>query len=248
MMQLRKFLRTYQGMIGSILILVGVLLGVFLGVIPAIKKVIELRSEALELQTLDEQLRQKVSILDSSDEETYKTYLTDLAVAVPTDKSLTSVFSTIDGLASLTGVTLSDFTLTKPGAIASASAAKLSVEEKQIGTNLLPFTLTVTGSYEQIREFLSQVVQVRRFFRVRYFNIAFTTTGALSARMGMDAFYASLPSNLGSAEQPLEALSQTDEETIKKISAFPILASEAQVPIDPLLPPTTTSREDPFAP
>ena len=250
MAQTRKFFRTYQGLIISGIMVVGVVIGVFLGLIPTVQKIITLRSESSVLVGEDELLRAKAATLDDSDEATFKQYLAELAVAVPADKSLTSVFSTIDGLGVLTGVSLSNFTLTKPGALATQSAIRLSNEEKQVGSSLLPFSLTVEGSYAQIHNFLATVNRVRRFFRVRYFDIAFSADETVSAKLGMDAFYALLPTALGSAEQAIEALSPDDQDIIRKVAELPILSemvstqSAGQAPLSP----TTTSRDDPFAP
>lgn len=249
MVRIRKIFRIYQGLIFSVLILIGVGVGLLWGVIPTIQKLISLRSETSDLVRQTGLLRTKAGILSASDEETYKNYLSELAIAVPTDKSLTSVFSTIDGLGALTGVTLSDFTLTKPGSLATSSAAKQSVEEKQVGSNLLPFSLTVTGSYDQIHKFLAEAIHVRRFFRVRNFDIFFESGDSISVKMGMDAFYAPLPTKLGSVEQPIDPLSEQDEEVITKVVSFTVLSQQvADVESNENLSPTTSSREDPFSP
>jgi len=221
MAQTRKFFRTYQGLIISGVMVVGVVIGVFLGLIPTVQKIITLRSESSVLVGEDELLRAKAATLDDSDEATFKQYLAELAV-----------------------------TLTKPGALATQSAIRLSNEEKQVGSSLLPFSLTVEGSYAQIHNFLATVNRVRRFFRVRYFDIAFSADETVSAKLGMDAFYAPLPTALGSAEQAIEALSPDDQDIIRKVAELPILSemvstqSAGQAPLSP----TTTSRDDPFAP
>jgi Tfp pilus assembly protein PilO len=249
MKQFRKFFRTYQELLISVLILVGIGIGVLVGIIPVVNKIIELRNQSNDLQTLIEAMRVKVNILDSSDEETNKRYLSELALAVPQDKSLTSVFSTIDGLGTETGVTLSDFTLTKPGSIASGSAKKVTTEEKTVGSNFVPFTLTVAGTYEQIHDFFNRVVQVRRFFRVRHFDLTFLNN-TVSARLGMDAYYAALPTKLGSAEQVIEPLSQEDEQIITKIMALPVLSQDASMPVSGqsgVVTSESSNREDPFS-
>lgn len=244
MTPMKKYWRLYQGIIIPVLTILCIVIGTIFGIIPAVNRIIGIRSEASELSELLVDLRQKATVLDDIDENLYKKYLTELATAVPPDKSLTTVFSTIDGLGELSGATLSDFTVSKPGILATASASKATTEEKIVGSSLLPFTLTVAGTYDQIHQFLSQVNLVRRFFRVRFFDIQFVSAEQISARLGMDAFYAQLPNRLGSTEQKIESLTRDDEATIIQVSSLPVLSQEPTIgtPVDSL------NHDDPFSP
>src|SRR5438552_1617774 len=98
MKQVRKLLHTYQNIIITAVMVIGVIIGVIWGIIPTVEKILTLRGESTTLVKQDGLLRAKVNTLDSSDEDTFKKYLAELSTAVPPDKSLTSVFSTIDGL------------------------------------------------------------------------------------------------------------------------------------------------------
>jgi hypothetical protein len=133
-MQIHKFLRVYKGLIISGLIVAVVVAGIFLGIVPAVKKIMDFQENIAVLRKQIDVLRAKANVLDAIDEVTYKKYFADLVLAVPSEKSLTSAFTTIDGLGVQTGVTLTGFTLTNPGSLASGSA--------RLGTNFLPFTLT----------------------------------------------------------------------------------------------------------
>ena len=246
--QIRKFIRKYQGIIVSVCIILGSLAGGIWGILPAIGVVFGMRDETAQVQRQVDTLRTKANILDAIDEDTYSQYLTDLTLAVPPDKSLTSVFSTIDGLSNMTGVTLSDFVVAKPGLVATGSAEAQSSEEKEIGSSLLPFNLTVTGTYDQVHNFLEQANNVRRFFRVRNFDIAFNGED-LSVKLGMDAFYKPFPTSLGSPQQAIEPLAQNDQDTIMQIQALPVLGQENEQPEPAPLPADNTNkRTDLFSP
>jgi len=223
MMQIPKFLRPYQGLIISILMIIVAILGIVFGIIPAIGKIIQMRSNIISLSEANEQMKTKLNILESTDENVYRSELQDLVAAVPSDKSLTTLFSTVDAISASSGVTISDLSLIKPGSIATESAVKQSTEEKQIGSSILPFTVTVYGTYAQIHDFLSQVVGVRRFFRVRNFDISFSDVSNISVRMGMDAFYSPISLNPATFNKPLEPLTQEEEQIIAKIQALPIV-------------------------
>lgn len=245
----KRIVRRYQGFGISFIIIIVIVAGVFAGLLPAFASIVSMRTNVGELSSHITILKQKASILENIDEETYKAYLTQLSLAVPTDKSLTSLFATIDGLSLETGVTLSNFTLTKPGAIASDSAKRLSNDERKAGSSFLPFTLTVSGTYDQIRAFIERSVLVRRFFRIRHFSISFDQKETFSVHMGMDAYYAPLPTNLGSASQAVDSLTESDQAVIERVLAMPVLGRDS-IPVgneESTVPVETAPREDPFS-
>lgn len=245
----KKLFHQYKNIVVSAVIFIIIIVGIMVGYFPAIQAIISMRTNAAEISKQLDVLRAKSQLLDSIDENTYKQYLQELALAVPTDKSLTSLFSTIDGLSEKTGVTFSDFTLSKPGSIATESAKKQSNEEKKVGSSFLPFTLTVTGTYEQIRKFVEASISVRRFFRIRSFSIVFTSAEVISVQMGMDAYYAPLPTNLGSSQQAIEPLNAQDEAVINKIASLQVLSQQSPTEDGQQQSGTipTTVREDPFS-
>ncbi len=222
-------------------------IGIIFGIVPAVGKVISLRSNSVALSKTIQILRTKITILESKDESTYRDQFIQLVAAVPGDKSLPTLFATLDGLSAQSGVTLTEFTLSRAGSIASESGTRVSAEEQKIGSNLLPFTITVNGSYDQIYAFLSQVNNVRRFFRVNNFEISFADTSAISVRMGMDAFYAPISSAIGTVDSPLEPISAKEEELITKISQMPYLSQAALAPL-PAAQIPTAPRSTLFSP
>lgn len=247
MMQLTKFIRTYRELCISIGMIAISILGVVFGIIPGVGKIIGMRNDIVALSNTVEQLKTRISIVNSNDESVYQAQLQELVAAVPSDKSLTTLFSTIDGLSALSGVTIADLSLTKPGSIATESAVTQSNEEKQIGSNILPFSVTVNGGYQQIYSFLSQVVNVRRFFRVRNFDISFVDTSNISVHMGMDAFYSPIVIKPAVFDAPLEPITAEEQAFIAKIQAMPIVGAVSLPP--PTVGGTSTapSRTDPFS-
>lgn len=249
MTKLRKFIREYHSLIISICLIAVLVSGIVVGIIPTVQKVLSIRSKEMTEARNRDMLRAKMNILNDIDEDTYRMYLNDLVIAIPADKSLPSLFSTIDGLSALTGVSVSNFILQKPGSLASESAKRISKEEKELGSSLLPFSLTVTGTYEQIYAFLKEAIRVRRFFRVRNFEISFVTSENISVRMGMDAFFAPYPTNLGSVSQIIEPLSPTDQSVISQVSQLSRVGQSASN--EEFLAPSVEDqrvRTDPFAP
>jgi Tfp pilus assembly protein PilO len=246
-MSFRKFIKKYQQIIISVAILLVCIGSIIFGIIPAIGKLLALWETNATLTTKNQALRLKASVLASLDEETQRQNLNALIAAVPPDKSLPSIFSTIDGLSVNTGVAVTDFILTGAGSLATESARKQSGEEQKLGSNLLPFSVSIIGSYEQIRNFLESAVAVRRFFRVRQFELSFTGSSDLTATLGMDAYYASLPTHLGQIEQRLDLLTLKEEEVIAKVSTLPLLAQEVVISAAELSS-QPAGKDNPFAP
>lgn len=248
-MQLRKLFREYQGLIISVGVLIVSGLGLVLGVVPLIQKTIDLNTENSSLSAEVDLLNNKVSVLQSIDENMMRSDLQTLLSAVPSDKSLGTLLGTLDGLTGKTGVSSGNFSLSKLGSLATESAQRLTADEQAVGSNILPFTISLTGTLDQMRGFLATSISVRRLFRVRTFDVSFLKAGTesgtmVSANVAMDTFYSPLPSAIGSVSQPLTALTSTDTDLIAKVAAMPLLVQTSAT-----LPPPTAGagKPDPFS-
>jgi len=246
MKTLNKYLRLYKNILLSLCMIGITVLGVVFGLVPVVKKIEGIRKDSIELSKSIKLIRTKISLLSLEDETVYKAKLDELLAAIPNDKSLTSLFVTIDGLGVNSGTVLSDLMVARPGAIASESAKSQSNEEKKIGSNVIPFTVTVTGSYEQIYQFVSMANNVRRFFKIKNFQISFNKASAISVAMGIDAFYAPQLAPSVALETPLDPITEQEETLIAKISMMQNLGK--QLPLDNLPPLIQTEpRPDPFS-
>ncbi len=247
MTPLPKLLRTYQGIIIPVLMILIAVLGTVFGIVPIVGKIIQIRTDSVALSSSVLELQSKMTVLNNEDEQTYKDQLRQLILAVPSDKSLTTLFTTIDALGAQSGVTVVEVSLTKPGSIATQSAQKQTNEERQIGSSLLPFSVTIAGNYDQIHNFLAQVVSVRRFFRVRDFDISFLDPSNITVHLGMDAFYSPISLTIGPVDSPIEPLTAKENQIIATVEKMPVLGIATQS--DSSMPPVlNTSRTDPFSP
>lgn len=220
--------------------------GFIFGIVPAVQKIAEIKNQSLQLSASVERLQTKLKLLDNNDEIALRDQLVALLAAVPSDKSLPTLFSTIDGLSSLTGVTVTELALTKPGSLATGSGTAITSEEKKIGSSLLPFTVTITGTFDQIHAFLAQIVAVRRFLRVRNFEILYSNTTMLTVHLGMDAYYVPIRQFVGSVEAPLATFSEKDQQIISQVTAMPVVGVAESQAITPNSQ-TEPARTDPFS-
>ncbi|MCX6793784.1 MAG: type 4a pilus biogenesis protein PilO [Candidatus Gottesmanbacteria bacterium] len=244
MQQLKKIFREYQWLIISIGILLMCGFGFVLGVVPLAQKAIDLNNEYSSLSAEVNALNNKASILQTIDEDTIRSNMQTLLSAVPYDKSLPTLLGTLDGLTAKTGVSVESFSLSKPGSLATVSARSLNAGEQAVGSNILPFTINVSGTFDQIRAFLTAATSVRRFFRIRTFDVSFVNADTVSANIAMDAFYSPIPSSIGSVSQPITALTSTDNDLIAKIAAMQLFETTSAT-----LPPPSAgaAKPDPFS-
>lgn len=242
-MDVKHILRTYQAVAISIAILLFCVIALLYGVIPSFKNVGELIVSMQALEKDNASLTKKLAILDRYDEADLKEKLGVVLSAVPADKGLPELFSTVEEVAGKTGVSIADMNVSG-GLVSTASAAKQSPLEKQLGTRTLPFTVTVVGGLSNMQEFITKVAVVRRLMRIRAFSISFPKNDTpLTISLSLDAFYEPYITSLGSVTQEISPLSDEELNTIEKLTGFPLMATSTET----VLPsPMGTTKANPF--
>lgn len=246
---IQKMLHSYKHLISSGLLILGAVAGVVFVVRPAAVKVMSVRDEVRQLAEKNLLLKQKLTVLEAVDEQSYTAMYTELLRAVPADQSLVSLFATVDGLGATTGVTIGNFSLSRSGGLASESAQLEPMTDKTTGSILLSFSMNVEGSYGQIRDFLAQVTQVRRILRVRSFDFVFSDPQRLSMNVLMETFYKPHPTSVGAVDRSIEPLTQNDSEMITRVSAMPIVVGVGEsIGPESGTQPTVENKADLFEP
>lgn len=251
MRELRRFLRLYQSLVVSGVIILFCSIALIVGLIPGVKKSIALFQETQSLRSVIKVLQEKERILEGLDVTELATYARSAITAVPADKSLGSLFSTIDALTAREGVVVTAISLGSVGSIATESAKKLSVEEQKIGVNIIPFTIIVDGPMNQVRNVVDSAVKIRRFFRVRNFSLSFDLkTGRTNSTLAMEAYYIPDPQFMGKVTDPLTGLTEEEMGVLDAVSQIPLLTPEEPVSGIENVSPVQTSPVtlDPFSP
>lgn len=221
MILIQRLLKTYKGAVFGIGMLLVSVVGVFYGVIPASGRIIELAERRQTIQQELQSLNAKLTTLAALDEGALRNSLLILLSGVPQDKSIPSIFSTVERAAVVSGVSVDTITIENPGSLATESAKKQSSEEKKLGSSILTITASMNGAPKQIHDFLDQIVRVRRFLLVRYAEMTFFSGSHATLRIGLDAFWSPLPASLGDTMSPLAQMTQSEEALVKTISAMP---------------------------
>ena len=241
---IRNLLRTHKEIIISVILCVVGVGGILFGVVPTVRVVITAISDIRVLDAVITRLDQKAVGLDALSEDNLRDQLSVITAAIPTDKAVPSIFATVDRVAEASGVEVVDMAVTQAGSLSTASAQKLSMEEKTLGASLLPLSVTLRGSYDAIRGFIGRIGSVRRLLRIRSFDIAIITPGVVQARLALDAFYLSLPSTFANVDQPLVELTREEQDVLAKLASYPLVS---QISSGTLRPPSLGTKQNPFA-
>lgn len=241
---LRRFLRMYQGFVVSGAIILFGTVAFALAVLPGVRATRDLYGNLQDVQKEVQALSGKLTFLKSLNEDDLRARLVTILSAVPQEKSVPTIFSTVDGLANESGVSIVDMSLTSTGSIATGAASRQSAAEKKIGASTLAFTMNATGSYDQIRAFVSEINKVRRIFDVTSFDLSIGSTGVTQVRLSLTAFYQPLPTKVGSIQSPVIALTTKEEEVFTKVSQYPDVSQSFS---EALAPDFSGGRRDPFA-
>lgn len=244
MRYLRRFLRIYQGFVVSGSLIVFGVIAFFSAVLPGIRATRDLYENLTVVQKEVQALSGKFTFLQSLSGDDLQDRLLTTLQAVPADKSIPTIFSSIDGLAKKSGVTIVDMNLLGTGSLATGAAVRQSAAEKKIGASSLPFTMGATGSYDQIRSFVSEINKVRRLFDVTSFDLTIGNTGVTQVRLSLAAFYQPLPAKVGSIQSPVIILTSKEEEVFMKVLQYPDVS---QTFLESLAPDFSGGKRNPFA-
>jgi Tfp pilus assembly protein PilO len=212
--------------------------------LPAIGRTVEQFEDVNILRDQVDILQQKVNVLNNLDESNLEQNVALATSAISVDKSLPTILTTMEGLSERAGVTLLSLEMDSPGSLASQAANRqFSAEEKKIGAFSVPFSVTLSGTFDQIKTFLATSNKVRRLVRARSFTINFNEE-ELKTQISFETFYA--PLSVRNEIEKLQLLKNKDFETLATLEQYPNVGAL------PMFTPVTSSpqgeaRPDPFS-
>lgn len=241
---IRRALRLYQGFIVSGVILLFGTIGVIFAVVPGVQATIALFERVRTEEKEYDVLSSKLTFLTSLQEDDVRDQLVMLLSAIPQEKSVPSIFTTVDGLTATSGVSIEEMNLTSPGSLATASASRQSGIADKINASTLPFSLTASGTYDNIRSFVSSINQVKRLFDVTSFEFSMASADDGRVSLSLIAFYQPLPTKVGSIEAPIAPLTSKEEDVLAKLIKYPDISTSALQPAPSV---SLGGARDPFA-
>jgi hypothetical protein len=231
----------------SVLMAIVSLVLLFYAIIPGISHIQDLLRSSDTVNKENTVLKKKINILSSFDEETLGGYMSTLLSAVPADKSIASILTTIDSVAAKNNIMVTDLSILNPGSISSESASPKTSNTK-LGSNTIRISAGIKGSETDIFSFISMIRKVRRLIRVATVSESYVgseSSPSASVKLDLEAFYAPLPKTLGKIEAEVLPLSANEELSVTKISEYPLeynmVSSESQIQVE------SGNKIDPFS-
>jgi len=192
----------------------------FLLINPRIKDILDLNKSIKDLENKVANVDRKLSILSSLDSNSLLSQVTEAEKALPSQKDIPGLLSSLDRLAQETGVSITSFQVV-PGEITATSSAKA------IGAESLPFKMSVSGSYEGVKSFLSKAVNSNRTLRIRSVAISAKSQAgqsSVSASLDMEAFYQVISRIIFAPSERLPDITVEEQKALEKARLRPNLS------------------------
>jgi Tfp pilus assembly protein PilO len=218
--KLRRIYRLHKSLvIHSGLLVIGIL-GLFSALIPSVQKTMTVVKGLRTLNAEIAQIQKKVSVLASLDQNVLEQSAAAVLSAVPEDKSVSTLLSTVEAVAGRNGLFISDISIERIGSVSTGSG---SMAVKKDG-NSMTETISLQGELLQLRNFLTESLRVRRLMRIKDMQLtSLPKSNLVTAKLSIEVFYQPLPTSIGKASDPMEPLSQKEMDTLEKVTSFPVV-------------------------
>ncbi|MCL5675802.1 MAG: type 4a pilus biogenesis protein PilO [Patescibacteria group bacterium] len=216
----------------AVLLLIIVLTMSFLQ--PKISDIIFVQKDLNNASQRLSKLTGKAAGLSSLDVNLLKTKYKILEGALPSQKDIPGFLIEMQRIAneasiSVDKVELSAGSLSTP----SASAVNTNVANRAAGSEILPDAIsakvTITGTFDSIRQFLDKISMARRLVNIRGINLgggqSQKASGPISLELIFSLYYKPLPKTLGEISDPLPEGTPQDDKVYQQISAYPLYSS-----------------------
>lgn len=225
---LKVFLATRQFFVATVaLALTGVLL-ILAAIVPQITASWSLYNQAQAEQPKLDKLKTKLVELQNVQFTPEYAQKATVETALPSHKPLIELLGSLNAVAVSSSVTIDHFEI-QPGEIASdaASLTKKSVNRKDTPQNVdfMDLTLKVSGTFENVTDFLVKVEQVSPFTSIR--TMSFGKSGSeeviedrlLEATLETRTYFFT-QSVKATVEAPLPKLTPEDQSVLSELSSF----------------------------
>jgi len=223
---LQLFLHTRQKLVLAIGVGLAAVLVVFLLGVPQLQKTFEARAKLQKEAARLTKLKQKLSELDGITYEPAFEQVAFISETLPSKKPLLELLTSLYVVTQNSGVIVDDFSVS-PGLVAT-TAAELSKASKtqKAGYDTMELTLAITGSFDQIQDFILLTETVTPFTTITSFglNASFgETTGdekdVFTAELVTNTFFFTQPISV-SLEQALPKLTEEDYIVLSELSSY----------------------------
>lgn len=153
-------------------------------------------------------LKTKTIDLQNSDEKELQNN-NDLALkAIPSQKNVINVITSLDNLANQNGVLIDNLTISSSGKESTISAQ---------GLNHYEFSLQVIAGLDQIKTFMDRIKTSLPILTVRGLTV---DNVQQQTDLNIQTYYLDFPQTIGAIDAPVQKLTQDEEDVLKKLSSY----------------------------
>lgn len=220
---LQKF-RKYEFLLIGVTVIVFVVFLTVKLMIPNILKARDMNQNKLLLINKLSNLEKKNKILQSIDENNFRSNFGKLNYVVPENKDYALLFTTLDDLQNKNGISITrtDFEL---GSVASESGRV--VKNKKEASPNIPISLELIGNYDQVQGFISNLSDLSgRLIMATEIKLQLLGPGIVKANINGLTYFNSLPKTLGKVDSPIPEFNESYQSIYDRIEAnqYPIEA------------------------
>lgn len=236
-MKLKEFYLKYQTIIWPIAVGFSSILILVLVVIPQLLTYLNVRNQILGIRQKNFVLDTKAFELEEIDEEAAKENLQVVFTILPTDPEVLIALTVLQN--QLTRV---DLELKNTSFAGGKTGSK----------NSFQFHITVAGPITALRSWLISLQDAPRLFQIEALNVRFQKEqSGIEAEVPVSVFYQDKPKVMGSLDQPISKLNESEKQTLSKLTQIVAQTGIAQTDSGwDRLEATTSSvplgRSDPF--
>lgn len=240
---MNHFFNRYRGIIIPILIVIFSLAGFIFGVLPAANQIFSKIGQLRDTVSQTTAIGHRIETIAQFPEELLTQYGSLVAGTLPQDKSLASVFSSVDSLATQTGVSILDIGVTNAGTLATESGTLRLDFEKKTGVRIVPVSLSLLGSNEAITTFISKAASARRMMIVQNFELSRTKDGLVNFHGEIDFLFKPYESTLAKSAAGIVGLTDAEVALLNDLARIPVSAQTSSTSPGPVIP---KGRDNPF--
>lgn len=219
---------------------------------PRVSQVMRMRTENKEFESRAQLMAQKIKLLETLSQTTLNKQLGDAELIIPSDKAIFTFVRQIEDVAEKSGIVLAKID-TQPGSLSgSVGAAPVGLPSAGAGSGStqdaapkMQVRVDISADYRSFLSFIENLFSLARITAIRELSISTggEGIGALRISMTIDAFWKSLPTELGSIETPIQNLTSEQTKILQRASTA--VSSGLSIQIPTLVP---VGKQDLFAP
>lgn len=225
----RIILSTRRQLVYGVSVVLAAVIVCFAVLMPQFQEVGALNTKIAQEEPRTEQLRTKLQALESIVATAEYQQIQVVDEALPSKKPLLELLMSLNTLAQQTGVTVTKFELS-PGLVASDSATlQAQLQQKtSAGFDSLRLNLEISGTFQQIQDFLLKIEQISPFSTVIKMDISgevnslTQTTDAskpFSASLQTETFFFTQPISVR-VDAPLPVIAGPQQAVLQALAAF----------------------------